>query len=130
MEEDYTKQEVVDCTFDLYRMCYDKVSELFTDEQAIQSATATLLINASKEYPTTKALQNNLRKKIAEIDKAQAIPNVLEVWYFHYADLIVKYGARMKGMITHCVTERNYSPQELDERIKDYAIRLDNEKQN
>lgn len=125
-----TKEEVVSAISDFYRLCYNQARTLYRDEQAVQSATATMFINATKEFPVVKSWSDILRKKIAEIDSSHTIPNVLDVWMFHYRDLVAKYGQRMEMMIRHCVEERGYTPEQMEEAIIDYANRLSKEQES
>ena len=125
---DYVFEEVIDLVASQYGLCVKKARELFTEESAIQSASATMFINATKEKSTVVNLTNQLKQKIATLNK-EAIPSATSVWNWHFKDLIDELGGRITSYIKRQV-ERNYTPEEIEQHVKEYSYFLRCEKLN
>ena len=120
---DYVFEEVIDNVAEQYKKCVAKASELFTDEQAIQSASATMFINATKEKSTVISLVNELKSRIAKLTDVEAIPSAVDVWCWHFRDYINEFGPRLKGLIAYYVSI-NASCEQIEKGVIDRVYRL------
>lgn len=111
-----------DHVFPIYKCCVDRAKLLFTDESAIQSASATMFINLYQNSKTASILESKLRDKIAKLNP-DAIPSAIEVWKWHFRDLIAELGPRIVGQIAYCVMTC-LSNEELENHIIQYATNL------
>lgn len=120
--ENLAFEEVIDSVSDAYRMCVDKAKQMFTEESAIQSASATMFINATKEKSSVDAYLKSLKDRIAKVN-SEAIPSALEVWKWHFRDYISEFGPRITSAI-HFYLSQNMSCEELEAHVKDRYLRL------
>lgn len=121
-ETDNTFDIVIDIVSDEYRKCVEKARELFTDEQAIQSASATMFINATKEKSSVSSYLNTLKDRIAKLNQ-EAIPSAVQVWEWHFRDFIQEYGGRIKSQITYYVSQ-NAPPEVIERNVKERYYHL------
>lgn len=105
-----------------YKACVEKASALFSDQTAIQSASATMFINLTQNTKLTASLDARLRERIASINP-DAIPSAIEVWKWHFRDLIAEFGSRIVGRITYCVST-GMSNEETESCILHYVDEL------
>lgn len=118
-----TQERVLnELTFPTYRACVEKAKSLFSDQTAIQSASATMFINLTNNTKLTASLDAKLRDKIATINP-DAIPSAISVWKWHFRDLISEFGARIIGQISYCVSTA-MSNEEIEQYILRYASEL------
>lgn len=120
--DDYTFEEVIDLVSKEYGLCVKRARELFTDEQAIQSASATMFINATKEKSSVDAYLRTLKEKIAKTNK-EAIPSAVEVWKWHFRDYVNEFGPRITSAI-HYYVSQNMSNEEIEKHVIDRYMRL------
>lgn len=129
-ESDYCFEDVFDNNLDLYFECFNKTRRKFagvlTDQIPLQSATASVWIQTTKEKSTVAELTNRLKTKVAKLN-VEAIPSATKVWEWHFSDLITECGPRMKGYIAHCVNQ-NMTPEEVESHVKEYLFHLRCEK--
>ena len=119
-------EEVVDVVADDYELCVSKARKFFTDEQAVQSASATMFINATKEKSTVVNLVCKLKDKINGINP-EAIPSAIAVWKWHFDSFIKEVGPRLVGTIAYYVSQ-NVTPEEMERNIKEKYYHLKCEK--
>lgn len=116
-ETDYLLEDMIDRIAPEYRYCLAKAKELFgdilTDETAIQSASATVWINATKEKSAVAPYINQLKSRIAKVN-SEAIPSAIQVWEWHFRDFIQEFGGRITGLIHHYVSQN--TPNDVIER--------------
>ena len=128
-ETDYTFQEVCMHILPKYRwlvdMTMNEFKGIFTKEEVIQSASATIWINATKEKSTVSELVNRYKTRVANLNK-EAIPTATAVWEWHFRDFITELGPRLKGYIAYCVG-RGDTPEQIEEHVKErvYALRCE-----
>ena len=115
-------EEVIDVVSKEYALCVSKARELFTDEQAVQSASATMFINATKEKSTVVNLVCKLRDRI-DGKNPEAIPSAVEVWKWHFAPFIKEFGGRISGTIAYYVSQ-NCTPEEMERNIRERYYHL------
>lgn len=115
----YVLDELV---YPTYRACVEKASALFSDQTAIQSASATMFINLTQNIKLTASLDSRLKERIANINP-DAIPSAIEVWKWHFRDLIAEFGSRIVGRITYCVST-GMSNEETESCILHYVNEL------
>ena len=121
-QPDVLFEEVIDLVADEYSLCVKKARKLFYDEQAIQSASATMFINATKEKSSVTSYINSLKDRIARIDK-DAIPSAVSVWEWHFRDFVEEFGDRMRGAIRYYV-ESGRTNEEIEKAVLDRVYRL------
>ena len=114
-------EEVIDLVSKEYGLCVEKARELFTDEQAIQSASATMFINATKEKSSVGRLLASLNTKIANIDK-EAIPSAMSVWKWHFRDYLKEF-PNLEDSLIHYVGQA-MSPRAIEIRMKERYFAL------
>ena len=120
--DDYTFEEVIDLVSEEYGLCVKRARELFTDEQAIQSASATMFINATKEKSSVDTYLRTLKEKIAKTNK-EAIPSAIEVWKWHFREYVNEFGPRITSAI-HYYVSQNMSNEEIEKHVIDRYMRL------
>jgi hypothetical protein len=118
---DCTFEDVIDIVSEEYGMCVKKARELFTDEQAIQSASATMFINATKEKSSVGRLLKSLNTKIENIDK-EAIPSAISVWKWHFRDYLKEF-PNLEDSLIHYVGQA-MSPRAIEVRMKERYFAL------
>ena len=121
-ETDNIFEEVIDTVSAQYRLCVDKAKDLFSDEQAIQSASATMFINATKEKSSVASYINSLKDRIAKLNP-EAIPSAVQVWEWHFRDFIQEFGGRIKGLIVHYVSQ-NLPPEQIERNVRERYYHL------
>lgn len=124
--EDILFEEVIEGVSAQYALCVDKARRLFTDEQAVQSASATMFINATKEKSSVGAYVNSLKERIAKLNQ-EAIPSAVQVWEWHFKDFIQEFGGRIKSAIVFYVSQ-NTPPEVIEKNIKERYFHLKCEK--
>ena len=115
-------EEIIECVATQYTLCVEKARELFTDEQAIQSASATMFINATKEKSSVGTYINSLKERIAKTNP-EAIPSAIKVWEWHFSDFIKEFGGRIKGLLIHYV-EQNLPEEQIERNIRERYYHL------
>ena len=125
-DPDYIFEDVIDLVSEQYGLCVRKAREMFNDEAVVQSASATMFINASKERTTVARYLSQLGNKIAKID-SEAIPSAIKVWEWHFKDFLNELGPRLRGYLVYCVN-RGDSPEEIEMHIKERVFNLRCEK--
>ena len=120
--EDIVFEEVVERVSDVYGLCVEKAKKMFTEESAIQSASATMFINATKEKSSVDAYLKTLKEKIAKTN-SEAIPSAIEVWKWHFRAYISEFGPRITSAI-HFYLSQNMSCEELEAHVTDRYMRL------
>ena len=121
-ETDSVFEEVIDVVAEDYTLCVQKARKLFTDEQAVQSASATMFINATKEKSTVVNLVCKLKERIDSIN-SEAIPSAVEVWKWHFNSFVKEFGGRITSAIVHYVRE-NCTPEEIERNIRERYYHL------
>ena len=121
-DTDNVFNEVIDIVSKEYALCVSKARELFTDEQAIQSASATMFINATKEKSTVVNLVCRLKERIDGINK-EAIPSAVDVWKWHFDSFIQEFGGRITSAIIYYCTQ-NVTPSEMERNIRERYYHL------
>lgn len=114
-------EDIIDEVSNEYALCVKKARELFTEEQAIQSASATMFINASKGEPTLRSLVYTLRTKIDKIDR-EAIPSAIGVWKWHFKDFLTEY-PKMEEALEYYVTQAKDN-EYIETHMKERYYRL------
>ena len=129
-EEDYALRDMIDLIMPEYHYCLSKTKEMFgdvlSDESAIQSASATVWINATKEKSAVASYINQLKSRIAKIN-SEAIPSAVQVWEWHFNSFIQEFGGRIKGLLVHYV-EQNLPAEQIERNIKERYYHLKCEK--
>lgn len=114
-------EDIIDEVANEYALCVKRARELFTEEQAIQSASATMFINASKGEPTLKSLVYNLRTKIDKIDR-EAIPSAMGVWKWHFREFLTEY-PKMEEALEYYVSQAKDN-EYIETHMKERYYRL------
>ena len=125
-DTDNVFEEVIDVVSKEYALCVSKATELFTDEQAVQSASATMFINATKEKSTVVNLVCRLKDRIDSVNK-EAIPSAVEVWKWHFDSFVKEFGGRITSSIVYYVSQ-NCTPAEIERNITERYYHLRCEK--
>lgn len=129
-ETDYVLRDVIDIVMPEYRYCLAKAKEMFgdilSDESAIQSASATVWINATKEKSAVAPYLNQLKNRIAKTN-SEAIPSAVQVWEWHFSDFIQEFGGRITSLIQHYVSQ-NLPMEQIERNIKERYYHLKCEK--
>lgn len=125
-EEDYTFEEVWGIIEERYFDCFMKTKDRFkgvlTEEAPLQSACATIWINATKEKSAVNTYINQLKSRIAKIN-SEAIPSAIQVWEWHFNSFIQEFGGRIKGLLAHYV-EQNLPAEQIERNIKERYYHL------
>ena len=122
-ESEYIFEDIINIVSQEYGMCVEKARELFTDEQAIQSASATMFINATKEQSSVTQLINRLKEKIAKTN-SEAIPSaILDAWKWHFRDFIASAGPRLVGTIAYNISIGS-TPEIMERNVKEKYYHL------
>ena len=121
-DADNVFEEIMDETSKGYALCVKHARKLFTDEQAVQSASATMFINATKEKSVVASLVCKLRERINSIN-SEAIPSAVEVWKWHFDSFIKEFGGRITSAIVYYVTQ-NCTPEEMERNIRERYYHL------
>lgn len=127
-----TFEEVWDTIEEKYFWCFVRTKEKFkgllSEEAPLQSACATIWINATKEVSTVAELNRKLKARIAKLNE-EAIPSAIQVWEWHFRDFISEFGPRIKGQIAYYVSQ-NTPPEIIERDIRERAYHLRCEKLN
>ena len=121
-QPDQTFEDVIDIVSDEYELCVQKARRMFTEEQAIQSASATMFINATKEKSTVASLVNTLKNKIAKIDN-EAIPSAIAVWKWHFKDFLSEYPKMIEALEYYVAQAKDFEYIETHMRERYYRLK-------
>lgn len=129
-DSDLGFEQVFDIVLDKYYDCFLKTQHRFdgviSDETTVQSATATVWINATKERSTVERLTKALKDKIDRTN-SEAIPSAVNVWKWHFDSFIKEFGGRITSAIAYYVSQ-NCSPEDMERNIKERYYHLKCEK--
>lgn len=129
--DDYEFEQVCDLVLDKYHWLFEKTKRKFKGtlekEEVIQSASATVWINATKEVSTVKNLLKAYKDKKDRLN-VEAIPSpALESWKWHFRDFIKDAGPRLVGTISYYISI-DASPEVIERNVTEKYYNLMSEK--